>query len=59
MLLTCLQRKFIKLFDDETGAELAEYALILALVVVVAIVLLTQLGQGIVDTLKKVVDALK
>ena len=59
MLLMYLQRKFVELFDDETGADLAEYALILALVVIVAIVVLTQLGKGIVDTLQKVVDALK
>ena len=54
MLLTYLQRKFVELFDDETGADLVEYALILALVAVVAIVVLTQLGERIVQIFRPV-----
>jgi len=39
-----LLRSFV---DDEKGAELAEYALILALVVVAAITALGVLGSGV------------
>ncbi|MCO6451661.1 MAG: Flp family type IVb pilin [Caldilineales bacterium] len=37
--------------DDEEGAELAEYGLVLALIAVVAIGALTALGGGISGTL--------
>ena len=39
-------RSFIK---DEQGAELAEYAVAVALLVAVALVVYTVLGQGIAD----------
>jgi len=44
--------------DDEKGAELAEYGLVLALVAVAAIVALGVLGGGISDTLNNVGDTI-
>jgi Flp pilus assembly pilin Flp len=43
---------------DEQGQSLGEVALFLALVVVVAIVALTGLGQSIVDILNQVANAI-
>ncbi len=43
---------------DERGQSLGEVALFLALVVVVAIVALTGLGQSIVDILNQVANAI-
>jgi Flp pilus assembly pilin Flp len=53
-LLRYLQRWVLELVYDETGADLAEYGLILALVVVVAIVVLSRLGQHIIGILQQV-----
>lgn len=39
----------IKFFRDETGAELAEYAVAVALLVAIGVVVYTVLGQGIKD----------
>ena len=58
MLLRYLQRRFLELVYDERGADLAEYALILALVVIVAIVVLTTLGQQIVAIFNDIIAAL-
>jgi pilus assembly protein Flp/PilA len=44
--------------DREEGQALVEYALILALVSVVAIGVLTALGQNVIARLQEVVDAL-
>ena len=48
-------------FMDETGAELAEYAVAIALLVAVALVIYQVLGQGISDansqTGKEIQDA--
>ena len=48
-------------FMDETGAELAEYAVAIALLVAVALVIYQVLGQGISDansqTAKEIQDA--
>ena len=48
-------------FMDETGAELAEYAVAVALLVAVALVVYSVLGQGISDansqTGKEIQDA--
>ena len=44
--------------DEEAGQGLAEYGLILALIAVVAIVALTNLGTGIVAKLAQVTAAL-
>lgn len=53
-----LERKFVELVYGETGADLVEYALILALVVVVAIFVLTTLGERIVAIFEEIVGAL-
>lgn len=62
MLVKDLQRKFEKKFVElmygQTGADLAEYALVLALVAVVAIVVLTALGDRIQAILCEIVKAL-
>ncbi len=52
------ERKFVELVYGETGADLVEYALILALVVVVAIFVLTTLGERIVAIFEEIVGAL-
>lgn len=48
-------------FMDETGAELAEYAVAVALLVAVALVIYQVLGQGLSDansaTAKEIKDA--
>ena len=52
---------FVKLMvflQDEEGADLAEYGLILALIAVVAITALSGLGQKIANTLSQVAAAL-
>ena len=54
-----LERKFVELVYGETGAELAEYALILALVVIVAIAVLSGLGGDIVKVFERVREALR
>jgi Flp pilus assembly pilin Flp len=48
----------IKKQANERGQSLGEVALFLALVVVVAIVALTNLGQSIVDILNQVANAI-
>lgn len=40
-------KRFLK---DETGAELAEYAVAVALLVAIAVVIYSVLGQGISDS---------
>lgn len=47
---------FIK--DDNKGQSLVEYGLIIALIAVVAVAILTQLGGGITKTFQKIMDAL-
>jgi len=46
------------LLRREEGADLVEYALILALVVVVAIMALTTLGQNVQAVLNRIAQAL-
>jgi pilus assembly protein Flp/PilA len=46
-LLTGLQLAFYRAFDEEEGQGLTEYALILALIAVVAIVALKFLSSGV------------
>jgi Flp pilus assembly pilin Flp len=43
---------------DETGAELAEYAVAVALLVAVALVVYQLLGQGIYDSNQSTADAM-
>lgn len=56
-----LQMKLIErlraLQEREEGQAMVEYALILSLVSVVAILVLTDVGTGVTDTLQDVVDA--
>lgn len=59
MLLEYLHARLIGLIYDERGADLAEYALILALVVIVAIAVLGSLGSRISSTLQTVVNSLQ
>lgn len=47
-----------ELRDREEGQALVEYALIIALVSVVALTVLTDLGTAIIDRLQEAVDAL-
>jgi Flp pilus assembly pilin Flp len=46
-LFTTLQRAFYRAFDREEGQGLTEYALILALIAVVALTALHYLGNGV------------
>jgi pilus assembly protein Flp/PilA len=55
---TRLTAMLIGLKDREEGQALVEYALILALISVVAIGLLAGIGGGVVDKLTSVRDAL-
>lgn len=48
------QQLFHWLYDDEQGAELAEYGLVLALVAVAAVVALGVLGSSISDQLTNI-----
>jgi pilus assembly protein Flp/PilA len=55
-ILETIRSRFVS--DEESGQGLAEYALILALVAVVAIAALTGLGAAIVTKLGQVTNAL-
>jgi len=52
-------RSFLAPLRDEKGADLAEYALLLALIAVVAIAILTTLGTQITAVFQAVVTALQ
>ena len=62
MVNKIISRLYIKAFsiikNDNKGQSLVEYGLIIALIAVVAIGILTQLGGGITATFKKIMDAL-
>ena len=45
-----------KFFNDESGAELAEYAVACAILVAVAIIVLQVLGNAIIDRMNTVAD---
>jgi Flp pilus assembly pilin Flp len=51
--------KFQNKMQADEGASLVEYALLLVLIAVVAIVVITQVGENASDTFKKVGDELK
>jgi pilus assembly protein Flp/PilA len=57
-LYTKLQLVLARLFDDEEGQGLTEYALILALIAVVAIAALTLLGGKITSVLSTVASSI-
>jgi pilus assembly protein Flp/PilA len=54
-----LQTRLATLRDAEEGQGMVEYALILVLVSVVAIIILTTVGQDIVTVFTEVSDALQ
>jgi len=58
MLMNYVRAAFASVHEREEGQALVEYALILALVSVVAIATLQALGTGIVTQLQQVVTAL-
>ena len=51
--------KMIRFLERDDGQALVEYALILALVTVAALVLLTAVGQDVSDLLARVDSAMK
>jgi Flp pilus assembly pilin Flp len=51
--------RFQNKMQADEGASLVEYALLLVLIAVVAIVVITQVGENASDTFKKVGDELK
>ncbi len=51
--------KFQNKMQADEGASLVEYALLLVLIAVVAIVVITQVGENTSETFKKVGDELK
>jgi len=57
-LLTSLQLAFYRAFDEEEGQGLTEYALILALIAVVAIAALHFLSNGVNSELSSVASSL-
>jgi pilus assembly protein Flp/PilA len=57
-LYTNLQLAFARLFDEEEGQGLTEYALILALIAVIAIAALTLLGGKVTSVLNTVANSL-
>jgi pilus assembly protein Flp/PilA len=57
-LFASLQLVFYRALDDEAGQSLAEYALILALVAVVAVVALSFLGDRVRTELTTVATSL-
>jgi pilus assembly protein Flp/PilA len=57
-MMTKLQVAFARAFDEEDGQGLTEYALILALIAVIAIAALTLLGGKVSDVLSTVATSL-
>ena len=57
-LYTKLQLVFARALNDEDGQGLTEYALILALIAVVAIAALTLLGGKVTDVLNTIASSL-
>lgn len=49
---------FMRLFKEEEGQGLVEYALIIALISIVAIVLMGNVGEKIKDIFQEIVTAL-
>jgi Flp pilus assembly pilin Flp len=58
MVWARLTAAYLELKDNEKGQALVEYALILALISVVAIAVLAGIGGGVRDKLQSVQDAL-
>lgn len=58
MVWARLSAAYLELKDNEKGQALVEYALILALISVVAIAVLAGIGGGVTDKLTEVKNAL-
>ena len=52
-------KRLVKFFHDEQGAELAEYAVAVALLVAIAIVVFQVLGDAINDKMIQVADEIE
>ena len=50
--------KLIRFFKDEEGATMVEYALMVALIAVVCIIVVTTLGENISTTFNNIATAL-
>jgi pilus assembly protein Flp/PilA len=57
-IFTNLQLAFARMLDEEEGQGLTEYALILALIAVIAIAALTLLGGKVSDVLSTVATSI-
>jgi pilus assembly protein Flp/PilA len=57
-LFTNLQLALARVFDEEEGQGLTEYALILALIAIIAIAALTLLGGKVTSVLSTVANSL-
>jgi pilus assembly protein Flp/PilA len=57
-IITSLQMALARAFDEEEGQGLVEYALILALIAVIAIAALTLLGGKVSDVLSTVATSI-
>jgi pilus assembly protein Flp/PilA len=57
-LFTNLQLALSRMFEEEEGQGLTEYALILALIAIIAIAALTLLGGKVTDVLSTVANSL-
>jgi pilus assembly protein Flp/PilA len=57
-IFTNLQIAFARMLDEEEGQGLTEYALILALIAVIAIAALTLLGGKVSDVLSTVATSI-
>jgi pilus assembly protein Flp/PilA len=57
-IFTNLQVAFARMLDEEEGQGLTEYALILALIAVIAIAALTLLGGKVSDVLSTVATSI-
>lgn len=53
-----MKNDLLKFWQDESGASLAEYGLLVGLIAVVAIAMMTQLGTGISAKFQAIRDAI-
>jgi pilus assembly protein Flp/PilA len=57
-VVSTLQKLLARAFDDEEGQGLTEYALILALIAIIAIAALTLLGGSVSSVLSTVANSI-
>lgn len=53
-----MKNDLLKFWQDESGASLAEYGLLVGLIAVVAIAMMTSLGEGIRDKFSAISGAI-